>query len=315
MHRRTNRMHMLFVLGFLFLTVVPLRGQEKAWFPSEWGPLDQRGAANRLGPQKVLEANILIQQGKVYQLGKLYEEGMPTGRFRSYKLHIPVPLGPAGKNSNIAYTEYVCADIGQVGTQLDGLGHGGIGDLFYNGFNRRDFAKPWGLEKLGVENVGVFYTRGVLLDIAAYKGVDKLEKGYEITVADLKGALRMEGIAIHPGDVVLLHTGWGNLWMKDNELFQSGEPGIGLPAAQYLVDQRIVLVGADNWGIERWPIEEPDVWFPVHQLLLAKSGVYNLENLDTSELARDRVYKFAFIFAPLRLKGATGSPGNPIAVR
>jgi kynurenine formamidase len=303
----------------LLLVVAPLfsvgQDQGAPWYPSEWGPSDQRGAANLLTPAKLREAIQLIKEGKIYQLGRVYEEGMPTGRFRSYKLHIPLPLGPAGKNDNIAFTEYLCADIGQVGTQLDGLGHGGIGNLFYNGFDRREFARPWGLEKLGIENVGVFFSRGVLIDVAAYKGVGRLEKGYEITVEDLTGAMRREGVSIRPGDIVLLHTGWGSLWMKDNALFLSGEPGIGVPAAKFLVDQKIVMVGADSWGTEKWPLEEPDVWFPVHQFLLAKSGVYNLENLDTSELAGDKVYEFAFIFAPLKLKGATGSPGNPIAVR
>lgn len=304
-------------LGFILFVLVTTVGaaQEKPWYPSEWGPGDQRGAANRLTPQKVLEASQFIREGKIYQLGRAYEEGMPTGRFRSYRLHIPVALGPAGKTDTISFTEYVCADIGQVGTQLDGLGHVGIGNLFYNGFDRREFVKPWGLEKLGIENVGVFYTRGVLIDVAAFKGVAHLEKAYEITVDDLKGALRSERVSVRAGDAVLIHTGWGSLWMKDNALFQSGEPGIGVPAAQYLIDQKIVLVGADTWATERWPLDEPDVWFPVHQLLLTKSGVYNLENLDTTELARDMVFEFAFIYAPLKLKGATGSPGNPIAIR
>jgi len=302
-------------LAFPLVFAIAALGQEKPWYPSEWGAQDQRGAAHRMTPEKVLEAIQLIKQGKIYQLGRVYEEGMPTGRSRSYRLHIPVPLGPAGKTDTIAFTEYVCADIGQVGTQLDGLGHVGIGNLFYNGFDQREFAKPSGLEKLGIEQVGVFFARGVLIDVAGYKGVERLDKAYEITTEDLKGALQQERVSIHTGDVVLLYTGWGNLWMKDNMLFLSGEPGIGLAAAQFLVDQKITMVGGDTWATERWPLEEKDVWFPVHQLLLPKNGIYNLEDLDTSELARDKVYEFAFIFAPLKLKGATGSPGNPIAVR
>ena len=312
---RIAGLHTAFVIMWLVIAPILASAQEKPWFPSEWGAGDQRGAVNRLTSQNVLEALRLVKTGKVYQLGRVYEEGMPLG-FRSYKLHIPVPLGPAGKNNAFAYTEYLCADIGQVGTQLDGLGHVGIEPFFYNGFDRREVAKPWGLEKLGIENVGFFLTRGILIDVAAYKDVERLEKGYEITVEDLKGSLQKEGgLTIQPGDVVLLHTGWGSLWMKDNALFLTGEPGIGLPAAQYLVDKKIVLVGSDTWGTERFPTDHPDVSFPVHQLLLTKNGVYNIENLDTSELARDKTYTFAFIFAPLKLKGATGSPGNPIAVQ
>ena len=109
----------------------------------------------------------------------------------------------------IYHDELVSGELGQIGTQFDGLGHIGIGDLFYNGNNRLDFAKAEGLQKLGVENVGAIATRGVLVDVAGYKGVERLEGGYEITLADLQGALRKQGTEIHSGDVVLVHSGWG----------------------------------------------------------------------------------------------------------
>ena len=114
---------------------------------------------------------------------------------------------------------------------------------------------------------------------------------------------------------MLIRTGHGQLWMKDNAAFAAGEPGIGMDAARWLGDRKIVLVGTDTWATEVVPPEDPERPFPVHLMLLVRHGIYNLENLDLEELARDKVYEFAFIFAPLRLKGATGSPGNPIAVR
>ncbi len=181
--------------------------------------------------------------------------------------------------------------------------------------NRHDIAKPDGLAKLGVEQAGAFVTRGVLIDVAGYKAVEHLNDGYEISDADMKGALNRQGTTIKPGDVVLTHTGWGRFWMKDNVRFNAMEPGIGLDAGRYLVEQQIVMAGADNWGIEVVPNPDPSLAFPVHQLFLTKNGIYNLENLVTEDLARDKVYEFAFIFTPLRLKGATGSPGNPIAIR
>jgi len=138
---------------------------------------------------------------------------------------------------------------------------------------------------------------------------------YEITAPDLTGALEQQGTEIRPGDVVLIHTGWGSLWMRDNERFVQTQPGIGLEAGQYLVDRQIVMAGSDNWGIEVVPNPDDSLAFPVHQLFILKNGIYNLENLATEELAADGVYEFAFIFTPLRLKGATGSPGNPIAIR
>ncbi len=291
------------------------------WWPSEWGPKDQRGAANRMTPERVLEATKLIRAGKVYSLGRLYEHGMPLPGKRHFSLTIPgSPTGgPDGKNRVVYHDDLFSGEIGQIGTQLDGLGHIGVrmggDDYFYNGFRRSEFGKPYGLLKLGIENVGVFFTRGVLIDVAGFRGVERMKIGDVITVKDLEGALKKQGVGVTEGCVVLLRTGHGQLWMKHNELFSKGEPGLGMAAARWLCAKKITLVGSDTWATEVVPHEDPQRPFEVHQLLLVQHGIYNLENLDLEELARDRVYEFAFIFAPLRLKGATGSPGNPIAVR
>jgi kynurenine formamidase len=304
---------------YVFLTIIAAAGmagaQSANWYPSRWGAADQRGAANRLTPAKVLEAKNAITRGAVYQLGRVYEAGIPVFGTRHYSIRIPYMFGPNGSNNMTYHDEIVSGEIGQVGTQFDGLGHIGIGDLFYNGHNRAEFAKAEGLTKLGVENVGAIATRGVLLDIAAYKGVAQLTANYEITDADLRGAMKRQSVEIRAGDVVLLHTGWGALWMKDNAKFAATAPGIGVRAAQLLVDEEIVMVGSDTWAVEVVPNPDASIAFPVHQLLIPRNGIYIFENLATEELARDDVGEFAFFFAPLRLKGATGSPGNPLAVR
>jgi kynurenine formamidase len=291
------------------------------WWPSPWGPDDQRGAANRLTPAKVQEAAKLIRQGQVFSLGRVYEHGMPLPGKRHFSLTIPgSPTGgPDGRNRVVYHDDLFSGEIGQVGTQLDGLGHIGVrmagDDFFYNGFRRSEFGKPYGLEKLGIENVGVFFTRGVLIDVAGFKGVGRMLPGEVVTPADIEGALKKEGVAVGEGDVVLIRTGHGRLWLKDNDAFMRGEPGIGMAAGRWLCEKKIALVGSDSWATEVVPPEDRDRPFEVHQLLLVRNGIYNLENLDLEELARQRVWEFAFIFAPLRLKGATGSPGNPIAVR
>ncbi len=291
------------------------------WWPSEWGADDQRGAANRMTADKVLEANKLIREGKVYQLGRVYEEGMPLPGGRHFVLTIPgSPTHPAqGKNGIVAFDELLTAEIGQVGTQLDGLAHVGVrmkdDDYFYNGFKRSEFATAKGHTKLGIENVGVFYTRGILLDVARIRKVDRLPGGYVITANDLQACLDDAGLKIRPGDVVLIRTGHGQLWMKDNKAFVENEPGIGMQAAQFLSRQKVTVIGSDNWAIEVVPPEDKDRPFPVHQWNLVRHGIYLLEIMDLEELAKDKVYEFAFIFSPLRLKGATGSPGNPIAVK
>jgi kynurenine formamidase len=317
-HKRFIKLFVLIGSATLLITLTATWTitQESNWYPSKWGKDDQRGAANLLTPAKVLEAASLMKEGKVYQLGRIYETGIPLFGTRHLSLQIPQTSGPLGENEITWHEEIFSGEIGQVGTQFDGLGHVGIGDLYYNGFDRREFAKPGGLTKLGVEHAGVFVTRGVLIDVAGYKGVEHLEGGYEITVADLKGALTKQGVEITSGDVVAIHTGWGKaFWLKDNDRYNGSEPGIGLDAGQYLIDQEVVMICADTWGIEVVPNPDESLAFPVHQVILVKNGVYNLENIITEELAADKAYEFAFIFAPLRLKGATGSPGNPIAIR
>jgi kynurenine formamidase len=291
------------------------RGQTDRWYPSRWGAADQRGAANRITPAKVLEAKNAIQKGQIYQLGHVYEAGMPMFGTRHFSIRIPQAFAMPGKNEAVYHDEVISGELGQIGTQFDGLGHLGMGDLFYNGNRRSEFAQAEGLTKLGIENVGAIVTRGVLIDVAKFKGVDQLPGSYEITVADLKGALQKQNVQIRSGDVVLIHTGWSSLWMKDNTKYGATEPGIGVAAAQFLADAEVVVVGADTWGVEVMPNPDASLSAPVHQLLLARNGIYLHENLITAELARDNAYEFMYSFAPLRLKGATGSPGNPIAIR
>ena len=291
------------------------------WWPSEWGEADQRGAANRITPDKVREAAGLIKQGKIYQLGRLYEQGMPIPGKRHFSLTIPgLPTGlPTGKNQIVSNDELVSGEIGQVGTQFDGLGHVGCRvdgeDIFYNGFKLSEFGNPYGLQKLGVENVGVFFTRGVLLDVASLRKTDRLPIGYVISPDELQACLKAAQLEIHAGDIVLIRTGHGKLWMQDNAAYGEGEPGIGLAAAKLLTDKKVAMIGADTWAIEAVPHESKELAFPVHQWDLTRNGVYHLENLDLEQLAAEKVYEFAFVFSPLRLRGATGSPGNPIAVK
>ena len=288
---------------------------------SEWGPNDERGAANRITAQKVLEATQLVTHGRIYELGRVYEPGMPLYPGRHYSLTIPGSPsgGPAGKNNIVFHEEMISGQLGQIGTQFDGLGHIGgridSDDVFYNGFKRSDFGTARGLEKLGVEKAGVFVTRGVLIDIAGLKGVDRLAVGTVITSKDLQLALDRQSVKLSEGDVVLIHTGHGSLWMVDNEEYNRGAPGIGVEAALWLAEKKIAMTGADTWPVEVIPSEDPELVFPVHQELIWRRGIYNLENLDLAELAADQVYEFAFMFAPVKFKGATGSPGNPIAIK
>ncbi len=305
----------LCLLVLLSTLVGIAQGEQADWYPSKWGAGDQRGAANLMTPEKALRAAELMTAGQVYQLGRAYEPSMPLFGTRHYSLRILQAGGPLGSNDVTWHEESFSGEIGQVGTQFDGLGHVGIGDLYYNGHDRHEFAKPDGLTALGVERAGAFVTRGVLIDVAGYRNTTQLPDDYEITPRDLVGALDAQNTAIEPGDVVLLHTGWGALWNVENARYAGSEPGLGVAAGELLVDRDVVLVGADTWAVEVVPNPDASLAFPVHQLFLAKHGVYILENIVTEELARDEAYEFAFIFAPLKLAGGTGSPGSPLAIR
>ena len=235
--------------------------------------------------------------------------------------------------------EYLATEIGQIGTQFDGPGHIGVltskGHFFYNGRYLEDGdITAYGLGPLGVEHVAKkgFVCRGVLLDAVAYRGGQlPIPKGPGdpgiITADDVKAMVKAQGIAdIGEGDCVFLHTGHGNIWhpqdwdkfdaadkKKRVAEFNAGEPGFGISACEYMAERKIILTGADSWAVEAVP-GEGDQPFECHIKLQTKRGIWNLENMDLSQLVADKAYEFLFVWSPLKMKGATGSPGNPVAL-
>ncbi len=304
----------------------------KPWWPSEWGPEDQVGALNRVTPAKVLEATKLITTGAVYDMAHVFEESMPlfnlTPFHRKYTLLVPggPTYGATGENKLFWNEDYVSGHITQDGTQFDALCHmgtqmGRAGDntelRYYNGLTQADIGDGRGCKKLGVEHVPPIFTRGLLIDIAAYKG-RMLERSEEISVEDLKGALAKQGLSeadIQPGDALFYHTGWASLWKTDNAKFNSGTPGLSPAAGDWVIAKKVALVGTDNWAVEAIPGPDPKLFAPNHQKFLVENGIYIMENLDFSKLIAAKVYQFAFAFGPIAFKGATGSPGRPFAIR
>ena len=312
-------------------------GDEGDWWPSRWGAADQAGASNWITASKVMEAAELIETGEIYELGRQYEHGMPLFGNRTYSLTIPgAPTGGPFPGGLIYHDEFIVGELGQVGTQFDGLGHVGVVhegvERFYNGFTEDQIMGGYGLQNLGVETIKPIFTRGILIDIAAYKleeleeddgtleeGKLILEAGDVVTLEDVKGALKRQGMSeddILDGDLVLFHYGWGDLWHAEGyDKYNSGAPGIGIEVGKWLSVQNITLVGADTWPVEVVPGEDPEKAFPVHNHLLTEHGILIHENLNLSELAENEVYKFAYIFVRVPFKGGTGSPGSPIAVK
>lgn len=283
--------------------------------PSKWGAGDERGSANNMGPETVLRAARLIRTGEVIELGHVLSSAMPLSAGRRFEIDTKRTTMNPQSNRRGSNEELVIAEIGQVGTQFDGFAHQTFGNSLYNCFKVDEVSTRTGFTKLGIQNVGALVTRGVLIDVAALKNVEMLPDTYEITVQDLQQALARQKVTLQPGDAVIIHTGWGNLWEKDNARYQRGNPGIGITAAEWLAPQNPVLLGADTAPVEVNPNPDPKISLPTHQIMLVINGIHLLENLKLDELAAKRAYEFAFIVEPLKIQGGTGSTVAPIAIR
>lgn len=302
------------------LMVGPALADDKDWTKSRYGPDDMAGASNLMTPAKALEATKLMKTGTVLSIGRVYEPEMPLFGARVFALRGTGGLagGPLGENNVIWMDDFLSTEIGQVGTQFDGLSHIGVGGAegrrFYNGIPADEVAGSYGVKKLGMEHVKPFFTRGIVLDIAAVRGAP-MDAGDEISVADMEKAMDMQKVgAPTEGDVVLFHTGWGRHWIKDNKTFNSGAPGIGLEAAAWLIEKGVAVVGSDTWPVEVVPNPNGNLAFPVHQVLIPMNGIFIHENVATERLIEAGVSEFAYIYSPMPIKGATGSAGAPLAV-
>jgi kynurenine formamidase len=288
---------------------------ESARCPSRWGAGDTRGSANLMRPEAVLRAASLIKTGQTFELGHVLSGTMPFVGTRKFALETKRTVMNAGENRRGSNEETVFTELGQVGTQFDAFPHQTIGDRLYNCVALDAVATRNGFTALGVQDVGTLMTRGVLIDVAALKGVAMLPDAYEITVADLQQALARQGMTIAAGDAVLIHTGWGALWGKDNARFLASCPGIGVAAAEWLARQNPMLVGSDNWPVEVSPNPDKQLSLPVHQIMLVVNGIHLLENVKLDTLAAARVSEFALIVQPLKIQGGTGSTVAPVAIR
>jgi kynurenine formamidase len=288
---------------------------DSARCPSKWGAGDERGAGNHMKPQSVLNAIKLIKSGEVIELGHVLNAQMPMSPARTFNMQVKRTSPPTGTNRRAGNEEIITAEMGQVGTQFDGFAHQSHDNVHYNCFKTADIETRNGFTKLGIHNVGMLMTRGVLIDIAGYKGVETLDVTYEVSVADLEGAMRKQNVSLQAGDAVIINTGWGKLWSKDANRYRSGNPGLGVKAAEWLIAKDPMLLGADTAPVEVSPNPDKLLSLPVHQIALVVHGVHLLENLRLEELAAKSVSEFAFIMQPLKLQGATGSTVAPVAVR
>jgi kynurenine formamidase len=207
----------------------------------------------------------------------------------------------------------ICAE--HTGTHIDALCHQSDDLTLFGGVPvDRDVQTSRGFSRLAVEEIPPILAPGVLLDAAASKGVEELEPGYAVTGSDLESCCEAQGVSVEPGDVALVRTGNGRYW-QDAERYLAG-PGMAASASYWLADRGVLAVGADNMAWDAPGIKDPELGStnPGHLILLARYGIFIIENLVLEELAAARGYRFEFVCTPLKLVGATGSPVRPVAV-
>ncbi len=302
------------------------------WWPNElWGEGDEAGSTNwYTKPEVVLRALAEADKGKVYKLGHEYNSKMPLFGTRQFVMRIPATPtgGPFGAEKLVYHDEFIATEIGQVGTQFDGLGHIGVqlgpdGERdkmrFYNGFVEGQFATSTGLKNLGVEKLHPIVARGILLDFAGSRGVESMNKGECASMDDVKAALKkqgMEDFKFMEGDAILFRYGWESHW-DDPAKFNDGQPGICFDVARWVAEEvKAGVTGGDTWAATD-PVpypDEPGCVFCLHTYLQTRHGIVNQENLELKQLADDGVYVFTYVYSPMPITGATGSAGAPVAI-
>jgi kynurenine formamidase len=304
----------------VLLWMMPAEAQQPpSCVKSKFGPNDEVGNLNYVTPEKTLAATKLVTKGKAYRLGIETNKDTPAFPPRTFAITILQPGQVAGGSlgpSKTTYNDDIITGWVGVGSQLDGLGHIGVDNVYYNCVKAADFAQADGLKKYGIEKVPAIATRGVLLDMAGLLGSDPVKEGTAFNRTQIEAAMKRQGVkSIERGDVVLFYTGWTKLIGKDNKRYNSGEPGLGVDGAKYLASLGVAMVGADTWGLEVLPFEQNTGVFEVHQILLPLNGIYILENMNTEEMVKDQAWEFLFTLGPSRITGAVQAIINPIAIK
>ena len=178
-----------------------------------------------------------------------------------------------------------------------------------------------GATRNGIDKVGAIVGRGVLLDVARRRGVERLPGGDVITPDDLEAAERAEGVRVERGDVLLVRTGHLRVFTIDQnrEGYMRVMPGLGIACVEWLHGREIAAVATDTSAVEVIPFEDPAVPLPVHALCIRDMGLtlgemFDLDGL-AEDCARDGVWEFLFSAPPLVVTGGTGSPLNPVAIK
>ena len=316
------------------------KGEGWGWV---WGDEDQLGNLNELGPDLTKKALSLVKEGRVYDLGLTYKRssykfaGHSPGEIISFR----TPTGMLNQNDldfvrsgednslNTTFTSNAMFISDNVATQIDSLGHIFEGDPphAYNGYRYSDIQSDWGLLKMGAETIPPIVAPATMIDVAKSAGQDPLPESYAIGPDRLQKALDEQGVDIDPLDVVLVRTGTAGVWMEGNgvganeeEMAKVDTAGLTVAGARWLVEEKGALaVGTDTSGVEVLPpkdqLDDGTSFNPVHVYLLVRQGVHILEYQNQEGLARDEVYKFAYVLGVNKIEGtAAGTVLRPIGL-
>ncbi|WP_404385360.1 cyclase family protein [Knoellia locipacati] len=257
------------------------------------------------------------RDARTIELGHPHFTGMPCSpnhpgfRMTLIRRHGDMVRPDGGSASN-----EIIVTGGHVGTHVDALSHVSHDGLMHGGIDAAEAQTGGSFSALGAEHTPFLLTRGVLLDVAATKGVEVLPAGYGVTADDLRQSAARIGVELARGDVALIRTGWASHFADPpTYLGQSaGVPGPTVDAAQWLAEAGVVTTGADTTAYEQIQPGAGHAVLPVHRVLLVESGIHIIEHLNLEEASALRLTEFLFVMAPLRIVGGTGSPIRPVAV-
>ena len=277
-----------------------------------WGAQDERGTLNLLTPELVRAAAGLVRTGTVYSLAAPLSPDGPNLPTRRQTWHVVTRRYRPARRATFVDDVVMMHTHGT--THVDALCHCYVGDALYNG-HPADAIEPDGARRCGIDRAGPLVGRGVLLDVAGRRGVPHLGDGEAIEPAELDACAAAQGTPLRPGDIVLVRTGWWQLFGQGPQTrrrFYASEPGPDGACGHWFRQRDLVALGADNPGVEA--VRDWADPLPLHRDVLWGCGGYLLEFLDLEALAAARAYEFLFVATPLRLDGGIGSPIVPLAI-
>jgi kynurenine formamidase len=263
------------ILIACLLLAAPAAAQE-ASVEQPFGTLDRLGANSMMSESTGVRAANLIRRGRIFSIGRDY-----------------ATLGAEKAKRALR-------------TTLFGIGALSDDGRYYNGLEES------ALNSVAMPAVRPFFTRGMMIDMVSLRG-RAMRAGEEIGAEEIEEWLEWKDLKPpKPGDVVIFHTGWGGHWGSDDATYLGGAPGIGAQAAEWLIEHRVAIVGADTWAIEAQAPGAEGADETLRRALLVENGIYLLTNLETARIIDAEIAEFAVILSPLPVTGAHASPGVPL---